>query len=140
VNANQLISEYALSYDDGANVITLNETQQVGGAPQRETQRFTFGGAMNRLSRAEYGNYQVNYSYNTAGNRVSETATGAVSSSRNYTYGVLGRLTQVTETAAETTTTGFEYDANGNLTRKTVTPQSGICRHFNVMFHGKGCG
>ncbi|HND21617.1 MAG TPA: hypothetical protein PLB18_19770, partial [Acidobacteriota bacterium] len=68
VQSNQTISQYQLSYDNQQNAITLNETQMLNGSPETETQVFSFG-VMNRLIRAQYGDYGVDYTYDNAGRR-----------------------------------------------------------------------
>ena len=81
-------------------------------------------GALNRLIRAQYGDYGVDYTYDNAGRRQTEIASGTKSYNRTYTYGDIGRLTQVEDSVSGTVIT-LDYDANGNMRHKTTTPQTG---------------
>ncbi|MBX7222702.1 MAG: hypothetical protein K1Y36_22330 [Blastocatellia bacterium] len=119
----QTLSRYQVAYQETPKVITLTETQN----GQSEVQTFSFG-TNNRLTRAQYSNYAVDYTYTDyTGQRQTETATGAVTYNRTYSYDPRGRLERVFESNTLTTTT-LGYDADGNVTSKAVEVNGGAAQ------------
>ncbi len=86
-----------------------------------QTTTFTYD-ALNRLTRIQYPTYQVNYTYDAVGNRLSMADPIGTTS---YTYNGLDRLTQV---QAPSGTVRYTYDAVGNRTSLTY-PNNNIATY-----------
>jgi RHS repeat-associated protein len=101
--------QYGYGYDPHSN--RTSETLTVDGATtaiRTASYEYDFG---DRLKKATVGANVTQWSYDGAGNRLSET--NALTGNKTYSYDSLNRLRSVNGAT-------FEYDANGNLTTQTA--------------------
>ncbi|MFJ6573657.1 polymorphic toxin-type HINT domain-containing protein [Streptomyces sp. NPDC091292] len=130
------------SYDTAGNVTQISDTTTLAGTGKADTQCFTYDGyqrlteawtpadancAPDRRSTANLGGaapYWTGYTYNTAGQRTTETThTGSSTATTTYCYKdgatqphtLLATITTGTCTGAAP---GYAYDANGNTTKR----------------------
>ena len=103
-----LVEEFSYKYDFNGNM-----TEKID---RKGTTSYNYD-KLNRLEKVtETGNKITSYTYDKAGNRLTQTANGKTTT---YTYDNRNRLTATTD---GTDTYKFEYDNNGNqLKQKKVT-------------------
>ncbi len=76
-----------------------------------------------RLTRADYPDTTLDYGYDAAYNRTSESAvekaSGTTVSSKTFSYNNRNQVTSISDSANAANNTTYAYDANGNQTVKT---------------------
>ena len=118
---------YAYLYDARGN---MSEQHIYGTDPAADPLTTTYDYDLaDRLTSVDYpGDAQVTYTYDNAGNRLSETgidpADGTTQIDRTMQYDALNRLEQILDSIDSSGNTTFVYDPDGNMTRKTVGSQS----------------
>ena len=114
-----IIDAYSYAYDNNGNI-----TQKADG---RGTTSYTYDKLDRLLTVTEPGSKTTAYTYNTAGNRATETVVaGSVTTTTTYTYNAKGWLTSVSAVSGSTTTvTTNTYDNNGNLVTKSKSVNGG---------------
>ncbi|MEW8050593.1 MAG: RHS repeat-associated core domain-containing protein, partial [Candidatus Thiodiazotropha sp.] len=84
-----------------------------------------------RLTRADYPDATLDYGYDAAYNRTSESAvekaSGTTVSSKTFSYNNRNQVTSISDSANAANDTTYDYDANGNQTLKT---QNGFTLNF----------
>ncbi|MCU7804214.1 MAG: hypothetical protein KZQ96_13535 [Candidatus Thiodiazotropha sp. (ex Lucinoma borealis)] len=119
-------SQYDYTYDSNGNRLTQQETN--GGAV--ETTGYTYDNN-DRLTRADYPDATLDYGYDSAYNRTSETAVEKVTSTtvanKTFSYNNRNQVTSISDSANTANNTTYDYDANGNQTVKT---QNGSTLNF----------
>ncbi len=117
-----IIDTYAYTYDAAHNLLTKTDS--------KGTTTYTYDVVNRLLTVVEPSGKSTAYSYDTAGNRSSQTETeGSDVTATTYTYDSQNRLTRTTENlnGTETKATDYLYDNNGNLlTVTSVTYTDGI--------------
>ncbi len=119
-------SRYDYTYDRNGNRLTQQETNG-GGA---ETTTYVYDNN-DRLTRADYPDATLDYGYDAAYNRTSESAvekaSGTTVSSKTFSYNNRNQVTSISDSANAANNTTYAYDANGNQTVKT---QNGFTLNF----------
>ena len=113
-----LVSSYAYAYDGNGN---RSEQIEINGGPAETT---TYADDLaDRLLSVAYPDLTVTYTYDPAGNRLTERATpaggGGLLADKTFTYDARNRLLSVTDAAAPAASATFTWDANGNRTSQT---------------------
>ena len=120
------VSRYDYSYDANG-----NRTQQIeeNGAAA-ETTTYTFD-ANDRLTRVNYPDAAVSYTYDAAYNRTGESATDTASGNavtdKVYNYNSRNQLTGISDNLDSTQSVIYQYDANGN---QVIKSKNGVVTTF----------
>jgi RHS repeat-associated protein len=99
------------TYEAGGSLASLEKPE--GGTTSYEYDNA--GEPRGNTSGATPSDYTWTYTYDDAGNRLSESHPDA--GTTNYTYDVLNRITAIEDPLGHTTT--IDYNANGDVTRRT---------------------
>ncbi|MGW2057994.1 RHS repeat-associated core domain-containing protein, partial [Streptomyces sp. NPDC001840] len=128
-------------YDDAGNVTKVSDTTTLGGTGAADTQCFSYDGyqrlteawtptdadcAASRRTTANLGGaapYWTSYTYNTAGQRATETTHGGSSTTTTHCYKAGTTqphtlLATITTGSCTGTTAQYTYDADGNTTKR----------------------
>jgi RHS repeat-associated protein len=109
-----LIDYYSYTYDEAHNQTSKTDSKGVTG--------YTYDSLGRLESTTEPNGRVTNYTFDKAGNRLTETVTvGTSSAITTYDYNEQNRLTgTVTNSGSETTIVSYKYDNNGNMVSKST--------------------
>ncbi|MFE9776426.1 polymorphic toxin-type HINT domain-containing protein [Streptomyces sp. NPDC005931] len=145
-----MLQDLNYGYDQAGNVTSIKDPTTLGGTSSADTQCFAYDGHRRMIeawtptsqdcttTRTATGTggpapYWTSYTYNSAGQRTTETQHGVgiragQDTQRAYTYPASGQpqphsLTKVDTTGDGTRTQSFTYDATGNTTKRATSVQ-----------------
>ncbi|EKE02010.1 MAG: YD repeat protein, partial [uncultured bacterium] len=120
VNSSQgILSKFDYTFDKAGNI--KSETSESG-----LIKNYSYD-AIYQLTGVNYSNAEyINYSFDDAGNRLTQNKNGVIS---NYSYNNLNQLTQLIESGIQT---NYFYDLNGNLISETA-PGKTVKYAYNFM-------
>jgi RHS repeat-associated protein len=109
-----LIDYYSYTYDEAHNQTSKTDSKGVTG--------YTYDSLGRLESTTEPNGRVTNYTFDKAGNRLTETVTvGTSSAITTYDYNEQNRLTgTVTNSGSETIIVSYKYDNNGNMVSKST--------------------